>query len=220
MPFSTDAWTATAAIRQAIHDLPFNRELAAGTLRADRFKEYMLQDALYLAAYARVLAAAAAKAPDAAAQEFLAEASKVALIVERALHESYLTQFGISRAEAEAAEPSPTCLAYTSYLLATAQTGSYETLMAAILPCFWIYRDVGLAIAKVSAPGNPYQAWVDTYSDEGFGRSVATAIALTDAAATGLDARRTAEMHLAFKRCCQYEWMFWDAAYRLERWPV
>ena len=27
-------------------------------------------------------------------------------------------------------------------------------------------------------------------------------------------------MHRAFRRSCQYEWMFWDAAHRLEGWPV
>ena len=44
--------------------------------------------------------------------------------------------------------------------------------------------------------------------------------AAADAAALGLDERRVAAMHLAFRRSCQYEWMFWDAAHRLEGWPV
>ncbi len=29
-----------------------------------------------------------------------------------------------------------------------------------------------------------------------------------------------ARMLDAFKRSTRYEWMFWDAAYRLESWPV
>lgn len=220
MSFSQAAWDRTSDLRRAIHAHPFNLELAAGTLRHDRFQHYMLQDAIYLVAYSRVLAAASARAPGVAAQEFFADASKTALVVERALHESYLSQFGVSREEAAAAEPSPTCLGYTSFLLATAQTGSYQELVAAILPCFWIYWDVGTAIAKVSAASNPYQAWIDTYADEGFGRAVEQARAATDEAACGLDEVRLSVMHRAFRRCCQYEWMFWDAAYRLEGWPV
>jgi thiaminase (transcriptional activator TenA) len=220
MSFSQAAWDRTADLRRAIHAHPFNRELAAGTLRRNRFQHYMLQDAIYLVAYSRTLAAASVRAPGVAAQEFFADASKTALVVERALHESYLTQFGISREEAAAAEPSPTCLGYTSFLLATAQAGSYEELVAAILPCFWIYWDVGTVIAKMSGAGNPYQPGIDTYADEGFGRAVAEAREATDEAARGLDEVRLANMHRAFRRCCQYEWMFWDAAYRLEGWPV
>ena len=53
-------------LREAIGRMPFNTELAAGTLAPERFRFYILQDAIYLAEYARVLAIAAAKAPDAA----------------------------------------------------------------------------------------------------------------------------------------------------------
>jgi hypothetical protein len=64
--FCDGAWAGTADLRAAIHALPFNRELAAGTLTPERFRFYILQDAIYLGQFARVLAIAAAKAPDAA----------------------------------------------------------------------------------------------------------------------------------------------------------
>lgn len=220
MTFSEDAWTRTEAIRRAIHAHPFNRGLAAGTLPREAFRAYMTQDAIYLVAYARALAAASLRAPEPGVQEFFADAAKTALVVERALHERYLGAYGVTRAEMDAAEPSPTCLAYTGFLLATAQSASYEELAAAILPCFWIYWDVGNAIAAIAAPDNPYRVWIDTYADEAFGQAVERAKAAADAAALGLDGRRVAAMHLAFRRSCQYEWMFWDAAHRLERWPV
>jgi len=218
--FCDETWARNADLRRAIHALPFNRELADGTLPRPAFRHYMIQDALYLAAYARALAAAASRAPGSAAQEFLAEASKTALVVERALHGTYLGEFGIGLAEVEAAEPSPTCLGYTSFLLATAATGSYPELMAAILPCFWIYQDVGSAIAGRSRAGNFYQAWIDTYADPGFAAAVSQARALTDEAARDQSAAVAGAMHRAFRRSTQYEWMFWDSAYRLETWPV
>lgn len=218
--FCEAAWDRTQALRQAIHALPFNRELASGALPRPAFRHYMIQDALYLVAYARALAAAAVRAPTVEAQEFFAEASKTALVVERALHADYLARFGIGLDEIARAEPTPTGLAYTSFLVATAQTGSYEELAAAILPCFWIYWDVGAAIAERSVPGNFYQAWIDTYADPGFGAAVERAKAFTDEAARGASDRTTETMHRAFRRSTQYEWMFWDAAYRLEDWPV
>ena len=84
--FSEDAWRRTEPLRAAIHRLPFNTELAAGTLAPDRFRFYILQDAIYLGEYARVLAVAAAKAPDAETVRAFCQAATEAIAVERALH--------------------------------------------------------------------------------------------------------------------------------------
>src|SRR4030081_3966116 len=64
MRFSDEAWQQNAALREAIHRLPFNTELAAGTLSRERFRFYIVQDAIYLGQYARVLTVGAAKAPE------------------------------------------------------------------------------------------------------------------------------------------------------------
>ncbi|RMB04843.1 thiaminase II [Eilatimonas milleporae] len=218
--FSEDAWDDTAALRRAIHDLPFNRDLADGSLTGDRFRFYMIQDALYLEQYARALATAAAKAPEPDAMERFALASQEALVVERALHGGFFETFGITADEAAAASPSPTCYGYTNFLLSTAHTGSYEELVAAILPCFWIYWDVGRYIAGKTGPDNPYQAWIDTYSDADFGDAVEAVIAITNRAAATASATCRNAMLKAFRRSTQYEWMFWDSAYRLETWPI
>ena len=74
--FSERAWTETSDLYRRILDLPFNRELAAGTLSQERFQFYMTQDALYLTQYARALAAASAKAPDVVAMQFFAKAAE------------------------------------------------------------------------------------------------------------------------------------------------
>ena len=73
--FSDEAWRQTVTLRAAISRLPFNTELAAGILAPERFRFYITQDALYLAEYARVLAIAAAKAPDAATVRWFAQAA-------------------------------------------------------------------------------------------------------------------------------------------------
>src|SRR6185437_14023719 len=114
--FTEQAWQTAAELRAAIHKLPFNIELAADTLAPERFRFYITQDALYLAEYARVLASAAAKAPDAATVRWFAQAAGEAVAVEQALHASYLAAFGVDPETAARAEPSPDCLAYTSYL--------------------------------------------------------------------------------------------------------
>ncbi len=216
--FSDRVWQRTTPLRAAIHALPFNRELAAGTLRQDCFQFYIRQDALYLEQYARVLALAGARGPDGAVLRLFAEYALEAVAVEQALHGAYFTRFGID--PAAPADPSPDCLGYTSFLMATAYHDPWEVLLAALLPCFWLYWDVGTAIARDAAPDNPYRAWIDTYADEGFGNAVRAVIAATDAAAANASAGVRDRMAAAFVRSSQYEWLFWDGAYQLRGWPV
>jgi thiaminase/transcriptional activator TenA len=218
--FSDAAWQRTAPLRQAIDALPFNTELAAGRLSRDRFQGYVIQDALYLAQYSRILAMAGVRGPDAATLRAFGASALEAVAVEQALHERYLTEFGIDPARLADAEPSPDCLAYTSFLLATAYHDPWEILVAALLPCFWIYWDVGTRIAKHAAADNPYRAWIDTYADEGFGEAVRTVIAITDRAADATTEAIRARMLTAFIRSTQYEFLFWDGAYQQRGWPA
>jgi thiaminase/transcriptional activator TenA len=213
--FCDAAWQRTTDLRAAIHGLPFNRELAAGTLDKVRFQFYIEQDAQYLEQYSRILAMAGARGPDGAILRLFAESALEAVAVEQALHAQYLNEFGST-----AAEPSPDCLGYTSFLLATAYHDPWEVLMAAVLPCFWIYWDVGNAIAREAAAENRYRAWIDTYSDEGFGNAVRAVIAATDSAAEGVSGVLRDRMMTAFIRSTQYEYLFWEGAYQLRRWPA
>ena len=100
--FCDHAWQRTTELRAAIHGLPFNRELAAGTLDQARFPFYITQDALYLEQYARILAMAGARGPDGATLRLFAESALEAVAVEQVLHSQYLTQFGADPAAAEA----------------------------------------------------------------------------------------------------------------------
>jgi thiaminase (transcriptional activator TenA) len=217
--FSDEAWRRTTQLREAIHALPFNTELAAGSLPRERFQNYIIQDALYLAQFSRALAIAAARAPDTATMQSFAQSALGAVAVEQALHRRYLQDFGVDPASIGSAEPSPDCLAYTNFLIAAAYHRPWEVLVAALLPCFWIYWDVGCAIARKAAPENPYRAWIDTYADERFGEAVQRVIAASDRAAEAATARTRTEMLAAFVRACQYEWLFWEGAYQRRSWP-
>jgi thiaminase/transcriptional activator TenA len=218
--FCDDAWGATAALRAAIHALPFNVELADGTLSRERFRFYIQQDALYLGQFARALALAAARGPDTTILQEFNQFSLGAITVERALHERYLASFGISPAEATQAEPAPDCLAYTSFLLATAYQEPWKVLVAALLPCFQIYWDVGGAIAARAASGNPYRDWIDTYADESFGAAVRALMDIVNRAAGQASALGRERMLTAYIRATQYEYLFWDGAYHRRIWPL
>lgn len=220
MSFSQNAWDANTALYETIRTMPFNRELAAGTLEAERFQHYMIQDAHYLTAFGRALAVVAAKADDADGIVQFAEAAKTAIIVERALHADYFTQFGVTQDEFAATPLSPVCHHYASYLIATAWAEPYPVALAALLPCFWIYAEVGRDILGGAVQPNPYAAWIDTYSGEEFHEAVRGVIATVDRAAASAAPDTVDAMHRAFTRATQLEWMFWNSAWTLGEWPV
>jgi len=220
MTFSEKVWAEASVLRQSIKDLPFNRELAAGTLHREKFQFYIVQDSIYLEAYSRTLSLASAKAPDTDAMLEFAGAAAVAIQVERALHAGFFKQFAVTDQSRAATEASPTCLNYTNFLLATAATGGYAELVAAILPCFWVYREVGQHISSVAKRPNPYDAWIDTYADQSFADATSRVIKITDSIAATEDAATVERMRRAFLRCTQFEWMFWDSAYKQERWLI
>jgi thiaminase/transcriptional activator TenA len=166
--FSTQAWERNVPAYEAIRTMPFNTELAAGVLDRARFKHYITQDAHYLIGFGRALALAAAKAPQPDRIVQFAKAAEVAIVVERALHGSFFAQFGITPQVFAETPLSPACHHYVSYLLAAAYAEPYEVVLGALLPCFWIYAEVGRDIHGRAAPSNPYQAWIDTYAGEEF----------------------------------------------------
>ncbi|MFN3231896.1 MAG: thiaminase II [Alphaproteobacteria bacterium] len=218
--FTEQVWERAAALRRQIIDLPFNQALLAGTLPQDKFQFYMLQDSLYLEGYSRVLSLASARAPDTDMMLEFSQAAQVALVVERSLHEGFFEQFNVPQTVINAAEPSPTCLNYVNFLLTTGHSASHEETVAAILPCFWVYWEVGQYIHARAADDNPYRAWIDTYAGDDFADSVKRQIAITDQLAADASPARQEAMARAFMRCTQFEWMFWDSAYRQESWPV
>src|SRR3954471_8110434 len=206
--FSRQAWERNARAYEAIRTMPFNSELAAGVLDRARFKHYITQDAHYLIGFGRALALAAAKAPQPDRIVQFAKAAEVAIVVERALHGSFFAQFGITPQLFAETPLSPACHHYVSYLMATAYAESYEVVLGALLPCFWIYAEVGRDIHASAAPSNPYQAWIDTYAGEEFHTAVRAVIAATDEAANGASKHLRQRMHTAFAQATQLEWAF------------
>src|SRR2546429_1195422 len=219
IPFSREAWERNAPIYDVIRRMPFNAELAAGGLSEARFKHYITQDAHYLIGFGRALTLAAAKAPNADRIVQFAKSAEGAIVVERALHGSFFQRYGITAEIFNATPPSPACHHYVCYLLATAYAEPYEVLLGALLPCFWIYAEVGRYIHARAAPKNPYQAWIETYAGEEFHTAVRAVIAAADEAAAEASLPLRARMHAAFTRATQLERVFWDAAFRLETWP-
>jgi thiaminase/transcriptional activator TenA len=211
MKFSEYLWQATLPTYQQILQHPFNTELAEGTLDKKCFIFYMAQDAYYLISFSRALAFIAGRAVSSKTIHQFLSFSLGALVAERELHASFLP----SNYNCDRVEPSPSCMAYTQYLIATAATAPLEEAIAAVLPCFWIYREVGRNIAAHCMHDNPYMRWIETYSSQEFSDGTDQAISLLDNLAGQSSTEALEGMKKAFEYSSLFEWHFWNDAYKM-----
>ncbi|WP_258806185.1 bifunctional hydroxymethylpyrimidine kinase/phosphomethylpyrimidine kinase [Pseudarthrobacter sp. NS4] len=194
----------------AIYALEFIRGLASGSLPEQEFAYYLAQDAIYLNGYSRVLARASALAPTEAEQLFWAASARQCLEVESELHRSWLSTRPVRP------ELGPVTKSYVDHLLAASSSGSYAVLAAAVLPCFWLYAEVGKTlhaqfVAAGEPAGHPYAEWLRTYADADFAEATRKAIAIVDGAGRKASDDERAEMVTAFKQSCRLEVDFFDA---------
>ncbi len=210
-PFTQALWEATGDVLGEILDSGFIRGLGDGTLSREEFLFYIDQDAHYLRQYSRALATLSSRAPDASAQVDWATSAAECITVEAELHRTYLNK---GLAETGVSAPSPVTMAYTDFLIARSHADDYVVGAAAVLPCYWLYAEIGLILAKQNHAEHPYTDWLDTYSGEGFLAGTAKAIARVEAAMAGAgpDQQRVAAQ--AYLSACVHEREFFDQATR------
>ncbi|HEX2027778.1 MAG TPA: thiaminase II [Nitriliruptorales bacterium] len=219
-PLTRTLWSDIAAVYDAILAHPFLRGLTDGSLDPDAFAFYVVQDAHYLTAYARALAVCAARAPADTDVAMFSRHAAGAIEVERQLHDQLLGELGIDPASVPTTPVAPTNLAYTSYLLATCYGGSFPEALGAVLPCYWIYWEVGKTLWQHGSPDPRYQRWIDTYGGEEFGGIVQEVLDVTDRVGARLAPGEVQRVRRHFTTTSRYEWMFWDMGLRREAWPV
>ena len=219
---------ASDAFRQSAHEIweanyahPFVQGIGDGILSEVRFRYYLAQDYVYLIDFSRVLALAAAKASTLAPMERFAKLLDETLHFEMDLHRALCAEFGISRQELERTRPAPTCLAYTSYLLRIAYEGEMATLLAALLPCSWGYGEIGLRLKEKGLPQVAHYAkWIETYASTEYQEIVGWLRALFDEAVGDTSGGLRRRLQGIFETSSQWEYLFWDMAWKMESWPV
>ncbi|MCK5891474.1 MAG: bifunctional hydroxymethylpyrimidine kinase/phosphomethylpyrimidine kinase [Aeromicrobium sp.] len=202
---TSDWWEQIEEVRDGTDADPFVAGLAAGSLPREAFGWYLAQDAEYLHAYAEVLARTAELADDPAEAAFWAAGSAECLEEELRLHQQWT---GGGRVD-----PAPATVAYVDHLRRAAESG-YAEAVAAVLPCYWMYADIGARLAAAVTDDHPYRDWLLTYGDPAFAVAAARARAITDRVAA--DPATTPEvrdrMWQAFATSAHHERAFFAAA--------
>jgi hydroxymethylpyrimidine kinase/phosphomethylpyrimidine kinase/thiamine-phosphate diphosphorylase len=195
-------WNDIVPVVEGIYADDFVRSLGEGTLDVARFENYIAQDSVYLFAYSELLARAAELSTDPAEKAFWRASAEAAVATEMELHRS--------RGAGERVPASPETEAYLAHLERSG--GEHAVLIAALLPCFWIYEQVGLTLASKNHRAHPYNDWLSTYGSPEFTESTEQAIALVQRAAHRADTATLTRMREAFTLSSLHERAFFAQA--------
>jgi thiaminase/transcriptional activator TenA len=217
--FTDQLWDANRDIYQEILRHPFIGGMTDGSLPHETFARYLLQDAFYLREFAAALRVIATKAPKKEWAALLERHAQESLDEEVGLQHTILAEYGVSAGAQARAEPPPDALAYTSFIVATAYRGSFGEAMSAVLPCYWIYRELGRDLKTRQSPDASYRLWIDSYAAPGYSRSVDEVLEIVNEVAMKADDAERRRMMDLYRQGSRYEWMFWDAAFRPRAWP-
>ena len=221
MAFTEELRDLAEPIWDATLDHPMVERLGEGTLDEESFRYWVRQDYVYLIEYSRVFALGAASAPDLERMGTFATLLEETINTEMDLHRSYAAEFGITESELEATDPSPTTRAYTDFLVRVASEGTFGDLVAALLPCMWGFNVTGRRLDERGRPDHErYAQWIETYSSQEFTELADWCKGLMNDVADGATGRRRERYADLFVTSSRYEYMFWDAAWRQEEWPV
>lgn len=213
--FTDQAHAATLTSWAASKHHPFIQALQAGTLPAATFRYYLIQDHHYLQEFATIHDLAADQATDSQAAHQLRAGAEHLRQGEMAVRETFFHQLAITDAEIAATPMAPTGYAYTSHLYRSLATLGTAGAVIALLPCYWLYAEIGHDLAHQGSPIPIYQAWIDTYNADDYAGEMPDQLALANRVATP---QNTPALLDVFQKSSWYELHFWQMALDHETW--
>lgn len=206
-------------IWEGIIEHPFVGELYDGILPLEKFKFYILQDYNYLVSAIKNLSIISSRADSVDAMREVIEILWLESGSEFKSYEEFLQKLGYSLKDAVNIKPLPVNVSYTSFLLSTSSLRSYPESITSVLPCFWSYAEIAeYHKDKLSKNGNRlYVEWAVVYLSEPYLNLVGRMRELVDRIGKGFPYEKLRE---TFNIASRYEYMYWEAMYNMDAWPV
>ena len=211
--WSKGVWKKSRKIYEAILGLEFLKELADGSLDNNVFGRYIAQDEIYLKNYYHQMNMLADMMESTDDKELFIAFAKSGMEGEKALHDMLIDRYGI---ETEV-EPSKVTSDYNAHICEGIATGDLCIALASVLPCMWIYNQVGLHILNHSKlEGNPFKEWILEYGQEEFTTGVNKVLKMVDGWASKTDKQTREKMDYYYLKAALYEYAFWDYGYNAD----
>lgn len=194
---------------------PFVQEMKAGTLPFECFKEYMIQDSIYLKHYARVYGKEIYHAKTLRDIQLYYSVLSFVTDTESAVRLRYLDQFGMTDDDIESIAPLPENQRYIEFLLETAERGDEKEMLMAVLPCMMSYSYIFRRLAEdPESKESRYWDFIEDYADDCYAKSCEEWSEFTDKKCKNLSNAEKEKLSHIFKKASLLELDFWKMPYR------
>lgn len=208
--WTESVWKLSEKIYSEILKQDFIKELALGTLSVERFANYIAQDEIYLKNYYHYMLKLADMMDTPEKKEQFTNFAKDGMEGEKLMHKLLIDKYGINT-EVKASEVTKK---YNLHIQSGIDSGNCLIALAAILPCMWIYNQVGLHILKIAElDNNPYKEWIEEYGNKAFSDGTKWVLNLIDNMTNDVDAKTRQIMNDFYLKSALYEYAFWDYGY-------
>ncbi len=196
----------------------FVQDMKDGKLSIEDFKEYMIQDSIYLKNYARVYGKAIYHAETLREIQLYYSILNFVTDTESAVRLNYLRQFGMTDDDIEFIALLPENQNYIDFLFETAERGNgYEILMA-VLPCMLSYSYIFRTLAEQpESRESKYWDFIQDYADDRYAESCKEWCGFADKKCGSLSEADQKKLCSIFERASYLELDFWNMAYRRKK---
>ena len=217
MGFAQDLMDAVTDVWERYYAHPFISSLIDGTVPPEHFRDYLIQDTLYLKDYTKIFAYAFIKADDITVMRHLYGDMQCVLSDETQTHIAYLKDFGLTEADALEAEIAEPNRKYLDYMLDTAREGDWLDGFISTMPCTLSYFKVAQYVFDQATKlgtleGNYYRAWAEFYAGPEYEAIYHDAVAFIDASTSEITPDKQKHLKQIFRTSSEYELTFWDMA--------
>lgn len=212
--------SAVSHLLPRVYEHRFNQKLVTGTLPRNTFRFYIEQDFLYLSDFAKALRVISHRLiMETHAREFEKFSGQV-VEAQQSLHGEYLREaqsFQLFQSIKTPVKKIPIISDYTNHLLLGANHSPIEIAVASLIPCFWLYSELGKKM--LAEPNynrnNPYHLWISSYSNKEFISSTESIIKIAEELSNSISCPVMKEsmvsaMVSAFVKSTEYEILFLD----------
>ena len=194
---------------------PFIKELQNGSLPIEKFKEYMIQDSIYLKHYARMYGNAMYHSTKLRDIQLYYSVLNFVTDTESVVRLNYLKQFDLTDDDIEFIAPLPENQSYIDYMFEISKGGNICEILMSLLPCLLSYSYIFKAIATDKETSKSrYWDFIQDYASEQYYECCNQWSVFTDEKCNSLLDAEKEKLNAIFEKASLLELDFWKMAYR------
>ncbi|MEY8524784.1 transcriptional regulator [bacterium 1XD8-76] len=196
----------------------FVQDMKDGKLSVENFKEYMIQDSIYLKNYARVYGKAIYHAETLKEIQLYYSILNFVTDAESVVRLNYLRQFGTTDDEIEFIDLLPENRNYIDFLFEIAERGNGCEILMAVLPCMLSYSYIFRKLAdEPESRKSKYWDFIQDYADDRYAESCREWCDFADKKCGSLSEVDRKKLGGIFEKASYLELDFWNMVYRRKK---